>query len=37
MNGFDPGPARRMEAATWLVIGFALLMLVAQMVRAGWL
>lgn len=38
MIGYDPGPFERaMDGLTWWVIAAAVLMLLAQMVRAGWI
>ena len=37
MIGFDPGTARKMDAANWLFITGVMIMLAAQLVRAGWI
>lgn len=34
---FNPRPARVMDRPTWWVIAATVIMLLAQMVRAGWI
>ena len=37
MIGFNPRPARVMDGLTWWVIAATVIMLLAQMVRVGWI